>query len=344
MPPSPEFETSVARLTHTAEQLSILGHELAAATAAVWNELTPEPQPELDPAAAIATILQSTSDRMHEHVLSLIEIAYAQNEESIAASGDPRAERCAVALGRISRSLEPVFELAQELAGHLRAAHSVGIAHNRSLSSDDLTPLDAPIRELLSNTPMATGAGIAIAPGLLEDRELWMQWWVNSADEPTRLTFEFAPDRPRFYDYPTAVWYRDAARELTSQLADPHFDAGGTDRYMVTATTPAVVNSTYLGLGCAELTLEHLAQIVRPALAALGAPAALITPSGLVAASTDPGLIPSEPAPATLMAELSEAPREPFIQLGPGTTVARSSVIPWVLICTWPSAEPTPRP
>src|SRR5260370_561863 len=121
---------------------------------------------------------------MREHVLSLIEITYAQNEEAIAASGDPRAERCAVAMGRISRQLEPLLELAQELAGQLRAVHSIGAARGRGLRAEDLAVLDRPICELLENTPMSTGAGVAIAPNLLEAPELCMQWWVAATSPP----------------------------------------------------------------------------------------------------------------------------------------------------------------
>lgn len=335
----PDSDTTTARLSRTAEQLSILGHELAAATAAVWDGLRPEPGWEQD-AAAIATILQSTSDRMREHVLSLIEITYAQNEEAIAMSGDPRAERCAVAMGRISRQLEPVLELAQELAGQLRAVHSIGAARGRGLRAADLAVLDRPICDLLETTPTATGAGVAIAPNLLEDRELWMQWWVDGSGTPKPLHFEFDPGHARYYDYREAVWYRDAARELTTQLADPHFDEGGTDRYMITGTTPAIVNTIYLGLGCAELTLEHLHQLIDPALTMLNVPAALITPSGLIVASTDPLLQPPDPAPDPLLHAISTSANEPFAEIATDTTVARSNTIPWQLLCRWPKPRP----
>jgi hypothetical protein len=330
-----ERETTVGRLSQAAEQLSILGNELAATTAAAWDTLVPQPDVEEDPARAIATILQSTSDRVREHVLSLIEITYAQDEEAIAASGDPRAERSAVALGRINRMLEPVFELAQELAGHLRAAHSIGLAQQRVLRSSDLRPLDGTICELLVNTPIATGAGIALSPGLLDDQPLWMQWWVTAADGPVPLSFQFDPGRPNFYDYRTAVWYRGAALQLASHLADPHFDAGGTDQFMITAAIPAVVNTTYVGLGCAELTLDQLDGVVSPALSALDAPAALITPSGLVAASTDPSLVPGQAAPDWLRTAIGEAGAVPFAEIAPHVTMAQSEVMSWPLICFW---------
>lgn len=334
--PRRDSDTTTARLSRTAEQLSILEHELAAATAAVWDGLRPAELGGEHDATAIATILQSTSDRMREHVLSLIEITYVQNEEAIAMSGDPRAERCAVAMGRISRQLEPVLELAQELAGQLRAVHSIVAARGHRLCAADLAVLDQSICDLLESTPTATGAGVTISPNLLEDRELWMQWWVDGTETPKPLHFEFDPTHPRYYDYRDAVWYRDAARELTTQLADPHFDEGGTDRYMITATTPAIVNTIYLGLGCAELTLEHLHQLIEPALTMLRVPAALITPSGLIVASTDPQLRPPEPAPDPLLQAISTVANEPFAEIAAHTTVTRSNTNAWQLVCSWP--------
>jgi hypothetical protein len=73
-------------------------------------------------------------------------------------------------------------ELAQELAGQLRAVHSIRAARGRGLTAGDLAALDRPICDLLDSTPTATGAGVAIAPHLLEDQELWMQWWVAPRD------------------------------------------------------------------------------------------------------------------------------------------------------------------
>lgn len=328
-------DSTVSRITRATEELSILAHELAAATSAVADQVSGYPRPARDSAAAIATSLQATSHRMRSQILSLIEIAYAQNEESIAQSRDPRAERCAAALGRITRILEPVFELGQELAGRLRALHTVVQAQGRSLTSGDLQVLDRPICDLLADAPMATGAGVAVAPGLLADCHLWMQWWISTRARPAQLHFQFEPGHPRYYDYRKAVWYREAAQDRVSHLAPPHFDEGGTDRYMITAAVPALIEELFLGLGCGEVTLEHLDGLVRPALQALQVPAALITPDGLVAASTDEELAPAAHVPAPLAARIAGSRPAAFVELSPDQTIARSNALSWDLLARW---------
>ncbi len=72
----------------------------------------------------------------------------------------------------------------------------------------------------------------------------------------------------------------------------------------------------------------------------LGVPAALITQSGLIAASTDPTLPPPGQAPADLLQALADADGEPFSEITAHRTVARSNTIPWQLVCRWPEPGP----
>jgi len=132
------------------------------------------------------------------------------------------------------------------------------------------------------------------------------------------------------------VWFAEPARDLVPHLAPPHFDEGGTDTFMITATVPTLAGGQMIGLACAEMTLERLAQLVTPALAGLPVPAALITPDSWVAASTHPRLRPGEPVPGDLLGQ--PGAREPaalFSEPVPGVTIARSPALAWWLMADW---------
>jgi hypothetical protein len=111
-------DSTASRLARASEELSILGHELTAATAELHRELSFRRRPagRSSGIEAVAATLDSTSDRLRRQALAIAEIVYAIAEDDMAASGDPRAERCAAALGRVARAVEPIFEIAEELA------------------------------------------------------------------------------------------------------------------------------------------------------------------------------------------------------------------------------------
>jgi len=335
----PAHEDSTAsRLARASEELSILGHELTAATAQLHRELSFQPSPDGrgNGVDAVASTLDSTSDRLRMQALAIAEIVYAIAEDEMAGSGDARAERCAAALGRVARAVEPIFEIAEELAGRLLASYRLARALNRRLESADLRALDAPIRELLTeHEAIATGAGVAMSPGLLSDKRYWMQWWLRDRGGCTQLHLQLDPGRPGFYDYESSAWYVDPAGELVPHLAPPHFDAGGVNDYMITATVPTMDADGMIGLGCAEMTLTRLAALVSPALQALGAPATLVTPDLLVAATTAPGLSPGHPVAGSLASLSGEDLHGAFTEISPGVTVTRSAALAWWLIVDW---------
>ena len=123
--------------------------------------------------------------------------------------------------------------------------------------------------------------------------------------------------------------------EMAEELAPPHFDEGGTDTFMITATVPTLAEGQMIGLACAELTLERLAQLVTPALAALPVPAALITPDRWVAASTHPRLRPGEPVPDDLLGPPGAHGPALFSEPVEGVTIARSPALAWWLAADW---------
>ncbi len=330
-------ESAGFKLACASEELSIIGHELAAAIAALDQELGGLDNAEQgNGLRTVATILESTSEHLRGLALSITEIVYAVCEDDISASDDPRAERCAATLGRVARAVEPIFEIARELAGRLLTSYQLVRALNRPFISSDLRALDLPIQDLLAeHDSIATGAGVALSPGLLKDQPLWMEWWTRSAGLSRPLYFEFDANRPNYYDYRQAVWFAEPARDLSPHLAPPHFDKGGTNDYMITATVPTMDKDLLIGLGCAEMTLSRLAMLVLPALRALDEPATLITPDGLIVATTIAGFLPAQPIPEDLAGLSRRNLLAAFTEVSAGITVARSAALPWWLLVDW---------
>jgi hypothetical protein len=325
-------DSTASRLARASEALSILAHELAIAVSAPAES----PAGAAGSAEAVTSILTSVSERLSSQALAIAEIVFVVAEDAVSVSGDPRAERSAAALGRVGRVVEPVFEMAEELAGHLLIRYRTACHAGGPFTSGDLDALNEPIRRLLEdNEPLATGAGVAVAPDVLADRRLWMQWWVSGGGQATQLLPQLDPGRPRYYDYTKAVWFAEPARDLVPHLAPPHFDEGGTDTFMITATVPTLAEGRMIGLACAEMTLERLAQLVTPALAALSVPAALVTPDSWVAASTHPRMRPGEPVPADLLGPPGAHGPALFSEPVNGVTIARSPALAWWLVADW---------
>jgi len=293
-------------MTHTSDEDSTASRlaQASEALSVLAHELAiavAETPPET--AGAVAGILTSVSERLSRQALAIAEI---------------------------------VFVVAEELAGHLLTRYRRACHAGRSFTSADLAALDEPIQRLLEdNEPLATGAGVAVTPDILADRHLWMQWWVRDGGRATQLLPQLDPGRPRYYDYTKAVWFAEPARDLVPHLAPPHFDEGGTDTFMITATIPTLAGSRMIGLACAEMTLERLAQLVTPALAALSVPAALITPDSWVAASTHPRLRSGELVPGGLLGQSRAGEPALFSEPVPGVTVARSPALAWRLVADW---------
>ncbi len=115
------------------------------------------------------------------------------------------------------------------------------------------------------------GVTVTVAPGTAADRRLWMQWWTPG---PKQLDPRLRSGEPGYYDYTKADWYRTPLGAEREYLSDPYFDEGGADAWIVTASVPIVVDGQALGVATADIDLEAVARLCRPALRALSSPAA----------------------------------------------------------------------
>jgi methyl-accepting chemotaxis protein-like sensor len=181
--------------------------------------------------------------------------------------------------------LRPLFDVPRAHAGAFLALAADRDARGVRVACADLDELDPMMTaNIVRFDGTLCGVTVTTAPDLLADRPRWMQWWVPG---PRRLVPEFDPASPKYYDYTTADWYRQPIEARGEVLTDPYFDDGGADAWIVTASVPVFSAGTAIGVTTADLDLDAVARLCRPALASLPHQAALISREGIVVASTD---------------------------------------------------------
>jgi hypothetical protein len=183
----------------------------------------------------------------------------------------------------------------------------------------DLAALDDAMRANLARfSREVCGATLTVVPRLLADREMWMQWWVQSPGGPKQLQPQLDRHKPGFYDYTTDEWYTVPAARRRTWLSDPYYDDGGAEADIVTISVPAVLDGTFVAVATADLDLAGVAALCVPALRRLGRPAALLGESGQVVATNDA-------ARFTLGAAVDEAEQA-------AGAVYRSPALDWALL------------
>jgi hypothetical protein len=215
----------------------------------------------------------------------------------VAQGGAPEA---AAALEQVGAALAPLFDVPREHAGRFLALLQDRRAVAGAIVRADLAALDEPMRANLARFAReACGATVTVAPRLLADAELWMQWWAQGAAGPRQLEPQLDRTRPDFYDYTADDWFTVPSARRRTWLSDPYFDEGGADADIVTISVPAVLGDQVVAVATADLDLAAVAALCAPALARLDAPAALVGDAGTVVATNAPqrfGL--GKPAPA----------------------------------------------
>jgi hypothetical protein len=221
--------------------------------------------------------------------------------DSIAVSGlaaNPSAQGAAAVLRAVATALRPLFNVPRVHAGGLLALGADRVARGIPLRSGDLAELDTGLRTSLEQAGGSLcGVTVTLAPGRLEDRRLWMQWW---APEQEQLTPDLNPESPGYYDYTTAEWYERPLAMNREYLSSPYYDEGGADAWIVTLSVPVGDERGPLGVTTADMDLAAVARLCAPALRPLRTTASLVTREGVVVTSLDPAVEVGQPLPEEL--------------------------------------------
>jgi hypothetical protein len=230
--------------------------------------------------------------------------------------GAPDAGR---ALREIGEALSPAFDVPREHAGRFLALLQDRRAVAGAAVVADLAALDAIMKDNLQRLRRELcGATVTVAPGLLADAELWMQWWAQAPGGPAQLRPQLDRTQPGFYDYTADEWFTVPLARGRAWLSDPYFDEGGADADIVTVSVPAFLDGAVVAVATADLDLARVAELCAPALARVGGPAALVGEAGAVVATNDR-------ARFTLGRPVDEAVRA-------GAALHRSPALDWALL------------
>ena len=253
---------------------------------------------------------------------------------TVVAVGGAAARPSATALGTIATQLAPVLELARREAGRFHALYDeVTARRGGTILREDLAALDAGFHALIGRYGhLLCGVGAVPARDVLADVSLWLQWWTNEPTGPAFLECDWDPRSPTFYDYPEAEWFREPTARLEPWTAGPFFDGGGANLHIVTISAPVIVDGRAVGVGAADMRVDQIDALCRPALERVGVRAALISRDGRVVSSSDPGWCTAGADLEPELAAWCAASTDHWTVGRDGHTLARMPTLPWALL------------
>ena len=302
------IRTEVEALSATIEQVAGASQEQAATA----RELTGE-------AGAVAAGADATAGaaaQLAGRAAAVQATAGVLGAAVVAGAGAPSA---ADALQHVGVVLAPIFDVPREHAGRFLALLEDRRAVAGAIRVDDLRALDATMMDNLNRRRRELcGVTLTVAPRLLEDAELWMQWWAQSPTGPHQLRPQLDRARPGFYDYTADEWFTVPLARRRTWLSDPYFDDGGAEADIVTVSVPALLDGDVVAVATADLDLARVADLCAPALRRVAGSAALVGEAGIVVASNDRVRLP-------LGRPVAE-------ELRAAATLHRSAALDWALL------------
>ncbi len=192
--------------------------------------------------------------------------------------------------GVVSEVMEGVFGTVTRVRDRLLARHEDARRRGDVLHEADVVGLGGALLELLTEEPAAVGLGVIVAPGLLPERPLLLEWWQSGSDlpVPTRLEVDLSADSLNFYDYVAAEWFEVPRRTGRRHVVGPYVDVHGTDRYLLTLTEPVLAGGQFLGVAGADVPVARFETLVLRGLADLPVDVVVISDEGRVVLSTSP--------------------------------------------------------
>ncbi|MFC3285910.1 cache domain-containing protein [Litchfieldella rifensis] len=148
----------------------------------------------------------------------------------------------------------------------------------QGVSKKDLATLQTSVKKLISVAEVhINGAGFVVAPDILSDARLYLEWWRQGAKPgnfiPLKVNLDEHSDT--FYDYPNMPWFYKPRDEEAGHVIGPYVDMLGVDMYICTFSLPVYYSDVFLGIAGADVPLNNLEPVVIPHLMRLHKPAVL---------------------------------------------------------------------
>jgi hypothetical protein len=209
------------------------------------------------------------------------------------ASEDGQDTDPAEAAAKLADLLNGLFSSLDEIVVAFRGLLENANASGRRLRRSDLSALrPVLIRHLQQHQHLIMGTGVVLAPGLLADAPMWLEWWRSSpGDAPSALKLDLDPTSLGFYDYTQAEWYAAPSRGATRAVVGPFVDFGGTNEYTLAVTVPITERDSFLGVSGADLWATRLEATARRLMRGLRRDVVLVNGDDRVLASRSPRLV-----------------------------------------------------
>ncbi len=192
------------------------------------------------------------------------------------------------ATGVIEEVIERVFASVARVRDLLLESHGASRARGERLSDADIRGLAPAITALLRQPgQVAAGLGLILEPGLLPTHPLRLEWWqcTPGHDQPVALEVDLHPHSLDFYDYAATDWFAVPRRTRRRHIVGPYVDVHGTDRYLLTLTSPVEADGDFLGVAGADVPISRFESLVLRSLGPEG-DAVVVNDEGRVVLST----------------------------------------------------------
>lgn len=169
----------------------------------------------------------------------------------------PGRSRDEAAATAVTAVVEEIFAAAQAIREETLRVHRQVAARHRPLNGRDIAQLGPGIRaRLRRNADLVIGLGLIIAPDVLGDEPLRLEWWQQEpgGTEPVPLVVDLNRPSLGFYDYEAAEWFDVPRRSLARHVVGPYVDVHGTGAYVLTFTVPVLADGTFIGVAGADVS------------------------------------------------------------------------------------------
>jgi hypothetical protein len=162
----------------------------------------------------------------------------------------------------VSTVVDEVFSVVADVRDDALERHAQASRAGRPLRTDDVAGLRDHLRSLLQRPGSELlGLGVIVAPDVLADRRLYLEWWQRAGRaDTTPLQVDLNPASTGFYDYATTEWFEVPRRSGRRHITGPYVDVHGTGDYLLTFSMPLDADGAFLGVAGADVPaswLEH---------------------------------------------------------------------------------------
>jgi hypothetical protein len=151
------------------------------------------------------------------------------------------------------------------------------------------------------------GLGFMAAPGALLGREFSVNWWIRTPQgvvvDNRHVT---QPDRDDFYDYVDKEYFIVPRTTSLPWAQGPYVDYGGVNDYIVTFSSPIIVDGRFVGVVAADMQVSALERHLAPWLAAESDECVLLNSEGRVIVSRSVGHAVGDVLPSNSGRQLNE--------------------------------------